>query len=48
MRREMRHDAREQRGLDFEIFGDGLDDPIAFGELGQIVVEVARSDERGE
>ena len=48
VRREVRQDAREQRSFDFEIFGDGFDDPIALGELGQIVVEVAGSDQRGE
>ena len=42
---EMRQDAGEQRGLDGEILGDGFDDPVALGELGQIVVEVAGSDE---
>ncbi len=48
VRGEMRKHAGEQRGFDFEIFGDGFDDPVAVGELGQIVVEVAGSDERGE
>ena len=44
----MGKDAGEQRGFDFEIFGDGFNDPVAAGEFGQIVVEVAGSDERGE
>ena len=48
MRGEMRKDASQQRGFDFEIFGDGFNDPVALGELGQIVVEVAGSDEADE
>ncbi len=48
VRRKMRQDAREQRRLDFEIFGDSFDDPVALRELGQIVVEVAGSDEPDE
>ena len=47
VRSEMREDAGEQRGFDFEILGDGFNDPVAAGELGQIVVKVAGSDERG-
>ena len=38
---------RQQRGLDLEIFGHGLDDPVARGDFGQVVVEGAGSDERG-
>ena len=34
-------DAIEQLALDFEIFGDGFDDPIGFGAPGEIVVEIA-------
>ena len=48
VRGEMREDAGEQRGFDFEIFGDSFNDPVAPGEFGQVVVEVAGSDERGE
>ena len=47
VRGEMGNDAGQQGGFDGEIFGDGLDDPVALGEFGQIVVEVAGSDERG-
>ncbi len=43
----MGQNAGEQRGFDFEILGDGFNDPVAVGELGQIVVEVAGGDERG-
>ena len=38
--------ARKQRRLDFEIFGDGFNDPIALREPGQVIVEVAGRDER--
>ena len=48
VRSEVRKDAGKQRGFDFEIFGDGFDDPVALGEFGQIVVEGAGGDERGE
>ena len=45
---EMGQDAGEQRGLDFEVLGDGFDDPVALGELGQVVVEGAGSDEAAQ
>ena len=45
--REMGQDAGQKRRFDVEIFGDGFDDPIALGEFGQVVVEVAGGDERG-
>ena len=48
LRAEMRKNASQQRGFDFEIFGDGFNDPIALGEFGQVVVEVAGSDEAGK
>ena len=48
MRGEMGQDASQQRGFDFEVFGDGFNDPVALGEFGQVVVEVAGSDEGGE
>ena len=47
VRGEMRQDAGEQRGFDFEVFGDGFDDPVAIREFGKIIVEGAGSDERG-
>ncbi len=31
--RQVRQDARQQRGFDFEILGDGFDDPVAVGQL---------------
>src|ERR1039458_9479231 len=47
MRGEMRHDAGKQGSLDFEVFGDSFDDPVALREFGKVVVERAGSDERG-
>ena len=41
-------DAIEELALDFEIFGDGFDDPIGFGAPGEIVVEIADGDARGD
>ena len=41
-------DAIEQLALDFEIFGDGFDDPIGFGAPGEIVFEIADGDARGD
>ena len=42
---EMRENAGEERGLDFKVFGNGFDDPIALGEGGEIAVEIAGRDE---
>ena len=38
----------QQLALDFEVLDDGLDDPVAFGEPLQVVVEVADGDQLGE
>ena len=40
-------DAIEELALDFEIFGDGFDDPVGFGAPGEIVFEIADGDARG-
>ncbi len=40
-------DFAPQRTLDLEIFDDGFDNPIAVRELREIVLEVARFDQRG-
>jgi len=45
--RKMRQNAGQQSGLNFEILGDGLDDPVALRQLRKIVVEVTWGDERG-
>ena len=45
IRRQMRHDAVEQRRLDGQILSHRLDDPVAAGQLGQIVLKVARSNQ---
>ena len=37
-------DAREQRALDFEIFGDDFDDPVGLGAKFQIVFKIAGDD----
>jgi hypothetical protein len=42
---EVRQNACEQRGLDFEILGDGFDHPITLGNPGQVVVEGAGHDQ---
>ncbi len=47
VRLHMRRDARQQLLLDLEIFRYRLDDPVAFGELRQIVIEVAGANARG-
>ena len=44
----MGNDAGEKRSLDFKILCDRLDDPVAFGESGQVVLEVAGCDERSK
>ena len=44
----MRQDAGQERSFYREVFGDGFNDPVAAGELGQVVVEVAGSDEAGQ
>ena len=38
----------EQGAFEVEIFDDGFDDPVDFGELFQIIFEVADGDEAGE
>jgi len=40
-------DAVEECGLDLKILGDGLDDPVARGHAGQIIVKGAGRDEGG-
>ena len=40
-------DRLQQAALDFEIFGDGFDDPIGLGAPGEIVVEIADGDAGG-
>ena len=40
-------DAIAGAALDFEIFGDGFDDPVGFGAPGEIVFEIADGDARG-
>ena len=35
----------EQRALDLEVLGDDFDDPVAVGDQGEVVVEVADGDE---
>ena len=42
---EMRQNACEQRGFDFEIFGHGFDHPVTLCNPGQVVVEGAGRDE---
>ena len=37
-------DAREQRALDFEIFGDDFDDPVRLGAKFQVILEIAGDD----
>ena len=37
-------DARKQRALDFEIFGDDFDDPVRLGAKFQIILEIAGDD----
>ncbi len=44
---EVRGNAGEQRVLDGQVFSDGFDDPVAGGELGEVVVEVAGGDAGG-
>ena len=39
-----RGDAREQRALDLEIFGDDFDDPVGLGAEFQIVFQIAGDD----
>src|SRR5215475_16143335 len=41
-------DEREEFALDFEIFGDDFNDPIGFGDTGEIVFEIADGDFFGE
>ena len=48
VRCQMRHDAGQERRFYLQVFGHGLDDPIASSEPGQVVLEVAGGDERGE
>jgi hypothetical protein len=48
MRGQVRHNAVEQGSFDGQIFCHCFDDPVAVGQLGQIVLEVAGSDERGQ
>ena len=43
----MRRYACQQLLLDLEILRHRLDDPVALGELSQIVIEVARANARG-
>ncbi len=38
-------DLFEQSALDVEVLGDGFDDPVAVGDQGEIVVEVADGEE---
>jgi len=38
----------EKRALQVEIFDDGFDDPVDFGELFQIIFKVADRDQAGE
>ena len=40
-----RFDARKKAALDFEILGDGFDDPVHLAAPGEIVFEIARGDE---
>ena len=40
-------DLVEQGALDVEVLGDGFDDPVAVGDEGEVVVEVAEGDEAG-
>ena len=40
----MRRYAIEEFALDFEIFGDGFDDPVGFGAAREIVFEIADGD----
>ena len=37
-------DAREERALDFEIFGDDFDDPVRLGAKFQVIFEIAGDD----
>ena len=37
-------DAREQRALDFQIFGDDFDDPVRLGAKFQVIFEIAGDD----
>ena len=41
-------DFAQQGALEVEIFDDGFDDPVDFGELLQIIFEIADGDEAGE
>ena len=41
-------DFAQQGAFEVEIFDDGFDDPVDFGEFFQIIVEVADGDEAGE
>ena len=45
---EMGKNASQQCRLDFKILGNGFNNPIALGKLGQVVVEVAGSNEMGK
>ena len=38
--------SRPKRALDFEALGDGLNDPVAGSQSGQVVIEVAYGDQR--
>jgi hypothetical protein len=40
----MRSYAVEEFALDFEIFGNGFDDPVGFGAAREIVLEIADGD----
>ena len=40
---QVRHDLVEQRLLDGQVLGDGLDHPVAIGQQRQVVVEVAHA-----
>ena len=44
----MRHDPLQQRSLDGQILGNGLDHPIALSEPGQVLIKIAGRDERGQ
>jgi len=44
----MSGDLAEQVALDLEIFGNGLDHPIAIAQLGQIVLKIADGDALGD
>ena len=48
VRSQMRHDASQERRFYLQVFSHGLDNPVAPGEPGQIVLEVAGGDERGK